>query len=102
MENQTKDASSEGRVVFNWKSLDENPTINLIVRSLAGSEYQLSARLSDTLDQLKDKIEAQHGVPKDQQRLIHGAKELTDDVQTVEECGIQDGNVIHLILRLRC
>ena len=35
-----------------------------------------------------------------QMRLIYGNKQLEDD-RTLADCGVQDGGILHLVLRLR-
>ena len=47
----------------------------------------------DTIKAVKRKIEAEEGVPCDQQRLFLAEQELQDS-RTVEECGIQDGSTL--------
>lgn len=103
MESRDDSVAEEGeRVVFTWSHLDENPAITLCVRTLAGVEYPLTVHLRDTLDELRQKMEAAHGIPKCQQKYIYGGKDLAWNDRTVEEYGMQEGGLLHLILNLRC
>lgn len=45
-------------------------------------------------------VEHREGIPQDQQRLIHGGSQLAS-ARTLHSYGIQNGAVLHLVLRLR-
>eukprot|EP00615_Pteridomonas_danica_P011186 CAMPEP_0114354430 /NCGR_PEP_ID=MMETSP0101-20121206/19454_1 /TAXON_ID=38822 ORGANISM="Pteridomonas danica, Strain PT" /NCGR_SAMPLE_ID=MMETSP0101 /ASSEMBLY_ACC=CAM_ASM_000211 /LENGTH=175 /DNA_ID=CAMNT_0001495855 /DNA_START=841 /DNA_END=1368 /DNA_ORIENTATION=- len=55
----------------------------------------------DTIEQLKFKIQDKEGIPPDQQRLLYAGNNLCCDSALVKDCGIIDGSVVYLVLRLR-
>ena len=62
-----------------------------------GQTYTLPNMLpSDTIDDVKRKIERDSGTPKDQQRLTFGSKPLTDDGKTLDDCNIKHESVLTL------
>ena len=60
----------------------------------------LTVTLSDTVQAIKVMIHGKLQIPTDQQRLIFGCKQLTDD-NSLFTYNIQCGSTIHLLLRLR-
>ncbi|GBB99679.1 hypothetical protein RclHR1_00360028 [Rhizophagus clarus] len=75
--------------------------MNLFVVIVSGKTITLRVFGTDTVENVKKKIQDREGIPIDEQRLVYLDKELREDQKTLIDYNVQNNGTMYMTMRLK-
>ena len=72
----------------------------IFVKSIHWDDFALEVVGTDTIEAIKDEIQAVTGFPPDDQRVIFDGKEI-EDGRTLQDYNIQKESTIYMVIKLK-
>lgn len=103
--------SGQQRIISDQKTTHEEPILNkdtiakrssasegmeIFVKMLTGKITKIGVEQNDFIQDVKEKLYHQEGIPTDQQRLMFSGRELMDG-NSLKDCNIQNKSTIFLV-----
>ncbi|CAF1309726.1 unnamed protein product [Rotaria magnacalcarata] len=74
--------------------------MQLFVKDLNDRTITIEVEPDDYISKIKQRISERNGIPIEEQRLMWAGKQLINEKQ-IKDYGLQDGNTLFLVLRLK-
>lgn len=83
-----------------YTAMTMTANMHIFVKQILGRQILIHCKASDTISDIKERVEMIDGTPESQQRLILAGRALVDD-KTLADYNIQKGTIVNMILALR-